>query len=166
MKTMEENKNSRVEENDVENADIDMVAAYEELRNNSVSKAEHEKVVAENRRLVQSLINGGSMKQEETPREIDVAGIEKKLTNHSYRFKGIEGFQAMLDLREADLAAGKVDPFIPLTNRSPSEADFEAAANRAAIYQECIDLAEGNDKIFVQELSRRIREDGPRPRRK
>lgn len=62
----------------------------------------------------------------------------------------------ILDLRKADLEAGKTDPFISMNNRKPTPHDLQAAEERAEIYQECIDYANGDPTVFMQELTRRM----------
>ena len=134
---------------------IDYIAAINEMKANSVDKAQYEKLKSENKKLMDALINN---KQIETPkkREIDVDSIQKKLLERNPRMTSLEGFQLMLDLREADLQAGKTDPFISANMKSPTQADIEAAQRRADIYQECIDYAQGDPALFSQELTRRM----------
>lgn len=163
---MEEN-NKRVEEEVVEEAELDYVAAIKELKENTVPKSDYAKLKAENQKLIKSLINGETIQAETPKKEIDVADIERRLSDKNGQMKMLDGFKMILALREADLAAGKIDPFIPIDKRDGyTEADLDGAARRAAIYQECIDYADGDSKIFTQELNRRMVDTYNPPRRK
>ena len=54
------------------------------------------------------------------------------------------------------MAEGQPDPFLPMGAQIAPTADDEAKAEKAAqIYQECIDYADGDSKLFTQELMRR-----------
>lgn len=154
MENEKEILNSESGEENV-NDSIDYIEAIKEMKQNSVSKESYEKVKQENKKLMDALINN---KQIETPKkkEIDVKGIQKKLLERDPMMKSIDGFQMILDLREADLAAGKMDPFIPANNRNPKQEDFDAAQRRADIYKECIEYAQGDPALFSQELTRRM----------
>lgn len=157
----------RIEENVVDTPDtsVDYIAAIKSLKENSVSKEAFAKLQDENRKLVQSLINGETIQQDAPKKEIDVEAIEKKLASKTPMMKSIDGFKMILELREADLAAGKPDPFLPLTKKSPTQADLDACQHRAEVYQEIIDYAEGDPALFAQELSRRM-VDVPLPKRR
>ena len=149
----------------VDTTEVDYVEAIKELKENSVSKAEYAKLKAENQKLIKSLINGESLPQDQQPKkEIDVVGIEKRLASKDPTIRYIDGFKMMLDLREADLAAGKVDPFIPATKRDGyTQADLDACQRRAEIYQECLDEANGNNEVFISELYNRMVDTMPTP---
>lgn len=134
---------------------IDYIQAINELKQNSVDRAQYDKLREENKRLLNTLVTNQQIEQTKPKREIDVRAIEKKLSKGS-RMTSLEGFQAALDIRQADLDAGKIDPFIDANNKNPSPYDLEQAQRRADIYQEIIDYAHGDKDLFAQELSRRM----------
>lgn len=161
MQEKEEKKNE--EEQEQEN---DYIKAIEELKENSVSKDDYEKLKAENKKLIDSLVKGERIEQQQKPREIDVKKIEKTLAARDPRITTLEGMKMVLDLREADIRAGKRDPFISVNNHAPTKEDLEAAQRRADIYQECVDYAEGDPELFSQEFTRRMVDNfSPRKRR-
>lgn len=161
-----EQETKRVEEGiDIEDTTVDYVAAIKELKENSVSRAQYEKLRTENQQLLSSLINGETMQATAPKKEIDTAKIEKMLRDKSSHIKNLDYVQAILDLREADIAAGKPDPFLSVSNKSCTQADLDKAQEIADIYQECIDYAEGDSGLFTQELNRRM-VDVPLPKRK
>lgn len=164
---MEEEKEVLKSESGTEEVDdsVDYIEAIKEIKQNSVSRSSYEKLKQDNKRLMDALIQN---KQIETPKkeEIDVKSIEKRLAERDPRMKSLEGFKLALKLREADLAAGKIDPFISANNKTPSKEDLESAQRRADIYQECIDYAQGDPALFSQELTRRMVDPINLPRRK
>lgn len=165
MIKMPEEITKRVEETaSEENTDFDAIAAIKELKENSVDKAQYDKLKQENQRLLKSLINGEKVTPE-AKREIDVASIEKVLRTENNRVKNIDYAKMMLDLREADLAAGKADPFLSPSNRNPSDADLEQCQKVADAFQYCIDYSEGDPETFTNELQK-IMVDIPLPKRK
>jgi len=61
-----------------------------------------------------------------------------------------------LELRNTLIAKGERDPFLPYGSQiAPTPEDVEKAEKAAQIYQECIDYADGDSKLFTQELQRR-----------
>lgn len=138
-----------------EEEENDYIKTIEELKKNSVSKEEFKKLKEENKRLLDTVINGGGV-VDEKPREIDVKKIEEKLRSRDPRITSLEGVKMALDLREADMREGKRDPFVSVNNHTPTKEDFEKAEARAEVYRECIEYADGDPNLFAQELSRRM----------
>lgn len=143
------------QEQEQEPENIDYIEAIEKLKENSVPKEDYEKLREENKRLLDNFINGNVEKEQQEKKEIDVKALEKRLSERDPRMTTLEGMKLILDLREADMSAGKRDPFISANNHAPTKEDFEKAEQRAQIYKECIDYAEGDPNLFAQELSRR-----------
>ena len=138
----------------VEDSTQDYLAAIQELKQNSVDRSEYEKLKAENKKLINAVVNGQSADVEAKPqyREADV--IRNELFNEEHN--NLEYVKLALELRSTLMAEGKPDPFLPVGNQiAPTAQDEEAAEKVAAIYQECIDYADGDSKLFTQELMRR-----------
>lgn len=152
---MQENEKEKEHEQEQEQ-EQDYVEAIKKLKAESVSKEAYNKLQEENKKLFDALVDGGQVEAPKKEEEIDVKEIHKKLSERDPRMTNLEGFQAMLDLRKADLAAGKIDPFISMNNKTPTQEDFDRAEERAKIYQECIDYADGDAELFSQELQRRM----------
>ena len=50
-----------------------------------------------------------------------------------------------------------MDPFVPVGNKiTPTDEDFQKAEKVAKVLQECVDYADGNPAVFVDELKRNI----------
>ena len=52
---------------------------------------------------------------------------------------------------------GEMDPLVPVGNKiTPTDEDFQKAEKVAKVLQECVDYADGNPAVFVDELKRNI----------
>jgi len=141
----------------VVNGNEDYIAAINELKKNSVPRSELEKLQADNKSLLQALVNGqeASTNQTVIPTAEDIKELRKGLFESSDH-KNLEFAIEALALREALLAQGKQDPFLPFgSSISPTENDIAAANKVATVLKECIDYANGDSTLFTQELQRR-----------
>jgi hypothetical protein len=138
----------------VEDSTQDYLEAIQSLKQNSVDRAEYEKLKAENKKLINAVVNGQSGDVENKPEFRDVDEIREELFNHEHN--NLEYVKLALELRSTLMAEGKPDPFLPVGNQiAPTADDEEKAEKVAQIYQECIDYADGDSKLFTQELMRR-----------
>ena len=138
----------------VEDNTQDYLAAINELKQNSVNRSEYDKLKAENKKLIDAVVNGQQMDVDESPKMRDPQEIREELFNHEH--SNLEYIKLALELRSSLIAEGKPDPFLPMGSQiTPTADDEEKAAKAAQIFQECIDYAEGNSQLFTQELMRR-----------
>ena len=138
----------------VEDSTQDYLAAIQELKQNSVDRSEYEKLKAENKKLINAVVNGQSGDVEAKPQYRDVDVIRDELFNHEH--SNLDYVKLALELRSTLMAEGKPDPFLPTGSQiAPTVQDEEAAEKVAQIYQECVDYADGDSKLFTQELMRR-----------
>lgn len=134
--------------------DTDYVQAINELKANSVSKTEYSKLRAENKKLLDALVNGQQidLPKEETP---DIAELRKKLFNKDGNLSNLEYVETTLKLREALIEAGERDPFLPYGDRVTVTAEmYDKAQAVADGLQECVDFADGDSGIFTAQLQR------------
>lgn len=138
----------------VEDSTPDYLEAIQSLKQNSVDRSEYEKLKAENKRLINAVVNGQSADVEEGPKYRDADTVRDELFNRDH--SNLEYIKLALELRNTLIAEGKPDPFLPVGSQIAPTADDEAKAQKCAdIYQECIDYADGDSKLFTQELMRR-----------
>ena len=145
----------------VEDSTPDYLAAIKELKQNSVDRSEYEKLKAENKKLIDAVVNGQPSQEEQvvvhTKDEID--RLRKELFNSDKDLSNLEYVSKAVELREALIENGEPDPFIPVGHQiSPTREDIEKAAMVAQVYKECIDYAEGDSEVFTNELMRRTRD--------
>lgn len=138
----------------VEDSTQDYLAAIQELKQNSVNRSEYDKLKAENKKLINAVVNGQTIDANPEPKYRPVDEIRDELFNHEH--SNLDYIKLALELRSTLIAKGETDPFLPVGSQiSPTADDEEKAEKVAQIYQECIDYADGDSKLFTQELMRR-----------
>lgn len=147
-----------------EQQDIDYIAAIKELRDKSVPKEQYAQLKEENSRLIKSLINGETLEDIDKTSEPDIAELRKQLFDGNGELNNLEYVTKALELRNALIASGKPDPFLPVGHKVAIAAeDIEAADRVAKVLQECIDYADGDSAIFTNELQRVMKDTAPSP---
>ncbi len=140
---------------EVEDMTPDYLAAIKELKENSVDRSEYDKLKAENKKLLDSIVNGTEIAQQPSEEkksieELRTAYLKEDQTN-------LEFISNTLKLREALMAEGKPDPFLPVGEQIlPTDDDVAKAQHVAEVLQECVDYAEGDSNVFTNELQRRL----------
>ena len=138
----------------VEDMTPDYLAAIQELKQNSVDRSDYNKLKAENKKLLESIVNGQPIEAQAQPGLRDPNEIRDELFNHEH--SNLDYAKLALELRSTLIAKGERDPFLPYGAQiAPTVEDEEKAEKVAQVFQECIDYAEGDSKLFTQELQRR-----------
>lgn len=152
---MEEQKKEVVQ--DTNNSNISKyLDEINNLKANSVSKEEYDKLKAENSELLKSIVNSRTPEKEEpkTP-VVDINELRANFKKEDP--SNLEYVQNALKLRDAIIAQGGTDPFLPQGKKIiPTEQDIEAANRVASVLKECVDYANGDSQLFTNELYRRI----------
>ena len=134
--------------------DSDYVQAINELKANSVSKTQYDKLRTENKKLLDALVNGQQIdiKPEEKP---DIDAMRKKLFNKDANLSNLEYVDTALKLRSALIEKGEPDPFVGHGSKLNVTNEMLDAAERVAEgLQYCVDFAEGDSGIFTAQLQR------------
>ena len=165
------NVNENVNENQVEGgSSTDYINAIKELKKNSVSKEEYAKLQAENKSLVEALIDGGQVNvQQEQPEDPNTAELIQAMNEEG--ISNLEYCSRALALREAviEQQGPAADPFVglPSKNYTPTQEDYTKAQKVADIFQDCINKADGNPEVFNGYLKAAIIDDTiPTPQKK
>ena len=146
----------------VEDSTQDYLAAIKELKQNSVGREEYEKLKAENKKLIDAVVNGQPGQEEQqvvvhTQEEINA--LRNELFNSDKELSNLEYVKKAIELREALMENGQPDPFIPVGKQiSPTREDIEIAEKVAQVYKECIEYAVGDSQMFTNELMRRTKD--------
>ena len=146
----------------VEDNTQDYIAAIKELKQNSVDRSEYDKLRAENKKLIDAVVNGQPGQEEQvvvrhSKEQID--DLRNELFNSPRELNNLEFITKAMELREALMENGEPDPFLPVGKQiSPTRDDIEGAEKVAQVYKECIDYAEGDSEVFTNELMRRTRD--------
>lgn len=140
-----------------ENENINYIETINQLKKTTVPRTELEKLQAENKKLLDTILEGGELEaaatsaSKRTPDEIrkDLFGENAdNLTNLAFA-------ELALELREAVMDEGGIDPFVPQGHKIMAEdTDFAAAEKVAEALKSCIEYADGNNEVFTNELMR------------
>ena len=146
----------------VEDNTQDYLAAIKELKEKSVDRSEYDKLRAENKKLIDAVVNGQPGQEEpvvskHSKEQIDE--LRNDLFNSPKELNNLEYITKAMELREALIENGEPDPFLPVGKQiSPTRDDIEGAEKVAQVYKECIEYAEGDSEVFSNELMRRTRD--------
>ena len=146
----------------VEDNTQDYLAAIKELKQNSVDRSEYDKLRAENKKLIDAVVNGQPGQEEpavskHSKEQID--DLRNDLFNSPKELNNLEYITKAMELREALIENGEPDPFLPVGKQiSPTRDDLEGAEKVAQVYRECIEYADGDSEVFTNELMRRTRD--------
>ena len=151
---LEEEQQINETRNDVDDNTQDYITAIKELKQNSVDRSKYEELRAENKKLLDSIVNGTEVAQpveeKKSVEELRAAYLKEDQSNLEY-------ITNTLKLREALMAEGKPDPFLPIGEQIlPTDEDVATANKVAQVLQECVDYAEGDSNVFTNELQRRL----------
>ena len=150
------------ENTQVEDTTTDYIEAIKTLKQNSVDRSEYEKLRAENKKLIDTVVNGLPGQEEQvvvkhSKEQID--DLRNDLFNSPRELNNLEFITKTMELREALMENGEPDPFLPVGKQiSPTRDDIEGAEKVAQVYKECIEYAEGDSEVFTNELMRRTRD--------
>ena len=156
-------ENDNVVENDEgENKYIEAIA---DLKKNSVSKEDYEKLENENAKLLKALIDGEQIvaetgKAENVDVDKRIEGLRKELYVDDSDLSDLEIASKTLELRKLiiDRDGEENDPFLP-TGITPTSYDIEKAQLVAQELQDAVDKAEGSDEVFRGHFVSKIKDD-------
>lgn len=147
---VDENENTVAQ---VETTEQNYIEALAKMRENTVSKEDYQKIVEENKKLVEALVNGETIQAATPEPEVDVDALRKDILTKD--MTNLEYATKVLDLRNELLKRGENDPFLPYGHNYTLEDNDVICANKAAeALQHCVDVAQGNPDIFQNELQR------------
>jgi hypothetical protein len=146
----------------------DYITAINSLKQNSVDKAKYEQLRNENKRLLDSIVNGRELQETPVKENIDVQALRNDLFKENSELTNLEFIEKSLKLRDALLEEDPSnDIFVARGhNIAPTPADYETAERIADVYRQCVEYADGDSEIFTQELMRRTNDVMPNARRK
>ena len=136
----------------------DYMEVINDLKKNTVSKEDYDKLREENKMLLKNIANNVPAPSDDEPKQepVDVTKLREELFNTDNQdMTNLEYITKVMELRKALMDRGERDPFLPSgQNILPTDEDIKTANRVAEVYQNCIDIADGNPDIFTQELQR------------
>lgn len=144
---------------------VDYIEAIQKLKETTVSKEAYDKIQEENKKLLQSLINGETIEQESE--KTDISALRKELFGEECELSNLDYMKKVMELRSAIIEDGGTDPFLPYGKKIiATEEDSDTAKRVAAVISECIEYADGDSSVFTNELQRRMIDSSPNTGRK
>lgn len=138
------------------------VENVKKIKEGMVDKAEYERVLRENKTLMDSVAFG---KKEEAKTEVvdtpkQMAELRKELYGAGCEnLSNLDYWVKTLQLREDIMNQGGDDPFVANgVNISGTVEDYAAAKRVATVVQECIDEADGDSQVFTALLQQRTKD--------
>ena len=152
---MENEKQLTNETGQVEDMTPDYLEAIKNLKQNSVDRQQYEDLKAENKKLLDSIVNGVSVEVEEQKPKKSIEELREEWLDENNT--NLQYIERTLELREALMAEGQPDPFLPIGKQIlPDDADIAAANKVAEVLKECVEYAQGDSSVFTNELQRRL----------
>ena len=154
---MEEKEIQNVSGETVEDMTPDYLAAIKELKQNSVDRSIYDKVMADNKRLLDTVVNGLPASEEDVKPKADIDDLRRKIFSNEEQ-TNLEYITNVLNLRKALIERGEEDPFVPQGSKyNPTQADYEKAGRVAQVLQEMVDASDGDPHVFLNEYQRRVK---------
>lgn len=133
----------------------DYIEAIKEIKENSVDKSLYEELREKNKQLIKALATGQTL-EEEKKEPVDIKKLRAELYSEESDLSNLEYAKKTLELRDALIARGDRDPFLPWGEKIiPTQQDVEAANRVYEVMKECIEYADGDNAVFTNELQRR-----------
>lgn len=133
----------------------DLLSANEKIANEKkILEAEVEKMKRDNKELVGRLLSGENMTEEDTTTIDEYA--ETLYGDKCDQLTDIEYIDKTCKLRRKVIKEKGFDPFVGRGKKYIPEPDeAEKAENVARVFEECVEYANGDNQLFIQELQRR-----------
>ena len=143
--------------------ETDYIAEIQKLKANTVSIDDYNRLKADNKKLINALASGETIDSTESSNpEKNINELRNKLLKNGNSLNNLDYVKTAVDLRDALIAQGQQDPFLPYGEGVlPTAEDVECANRVASVFKECIDYADGDPDIFTSELQRRTVDAGP-----
>lgn len=151
----QEQINDKIDEN---TGDQDYLDAIKELKENSVPKADFDKLKEKNKELLQMVVNGETLPAEENPENIEdkKARLRKDLFSENVSLNNLEFVEKSIELRDTILEDEGEDIFLP---PNATDADKEAVDRVVGIYKDCIEKSNGDSGVFTSLIASKIPND-------
>lgn len=152
-----ENETAPVVDNQENGTASDYLEVINDLKKNTVSKEDYEKLREENKMLLNNIANNvGVVDDVQVVEPVDIDKLREELfSSDNQDITNLDYMTKVMELRKALIDRGERDPFLPSgQNILPTDEDIKTANRVAEVFQNCIDVADGNSDIFTQELQR------------
>lgn len=134
----------------------DYLDTIQKLKESTVSLDEYNRLKHDHKKLLNTVLEGGSVDVAATAPKRKASEIRTELfSDDADNFTNLKFVETALELRNAVLDEGGIDPFVPVGQRiSATDEDYEKAQKVADALQSCVDIAAGDEGVFIRELER------------
>ena len=140
----------------------DYIAEIQKLKANTVSLDDYNRLKNDNKKLINALATGEGVATATPEPEKNINDLRNKLLKEGSNLNNLEYAKTAVELRDALIAQGQRDPFLPYGEGVlPTAEDVECANRVANVFKECIEYSDGDPDIFTSELQRRTVDAGP-----
>ena len=141
----------------VEDNTQDYLAAINELKQNSVDRSKYDALKAENKRLIDSIVNGTGVGQVTVEEKESIEELRRKVNNPHQT--NLDYWTNVLNLRDALMEEGYEDPFVGASSQyTPTLVDYDNANKVATVFKEMVEVADGDPDVFLNEYQRRVKD--------
>lgn len=133
----------------------DYIDIIQKLKESTVSRDEYDKLVADNKKLIETLAQGGTIDTGKEEEKVDIDALRKELYSDDVNLSACDYWEKTLKLRDEVMKQGAPDPFIPVgKNIAPTAEDVQKAENVEKAVRSCLEYADGDSEAFTNELQR------------
>ena len=152
-----EKENLEQRDEEMVDSNEDYLAAIKELKQNTVDRAKYDKLKEENKKLLETVINGGEYSNGQEDSSVDIDELRKNVFDNPDP-TNLEYVTNVLALRDALIEEGYEDPFVPQGSQIvASEQDRLLAEKVANKLKEMVDKADGDPHVFRAEFNRYVK---------
>jgi len=150
------------EENKNEMNANDYVEAVKSLKESSVPKEQFDKMVEENKTLMNAILNGNVATEKKDVQEIDVDDRINELRRDIFGrgLNNLEYWEKTLELRDLIKEQDPNNDIFVASNSqiTPTDFDYQCAERVADVVSDCIEKCEGNSSVFTTLLLNRTKD--------
>ena len=144
---------------EIETPEMNYAEVIKNLKETTVSREEYNRVMNENKTLANALATSPAKSTDdaevELPTDEYIDGLRKKLFKINGSLSNREFIKTSLDLRDALMARGERDPFLPVNKEYiDNPSDMAAVNNLANGLREIVEYSGNDDALFNSELKR------------
>jgi hypothetical protein len=164
----EDNKDIVINPDDSQDMDAnEYVKQLEEIKKNTVSRSEYDRVVSENSRLIKGLAEQSNAEPDaDKSNPVDLKKLAEDFLKNGKDMTNLQYIESMLEIRDEAMKQGYKDPFLPTGSHVMIDDQMvEKAQHVADAFEDCIESAEGDSGLFTAHLQR-ILKDPVIPRRR
>ena len=128
--------------------DQNLLEEVQKLKENTVSKAEYERLLKRNKELTQAWMNNKEIQEAQKDTDTIDSLRSELYSDNRKEMTNLESVTKMLKLREKVIESGGSDPFASSDTSTITDEEIRTAERVAAGLQNMVDEADGNAAYF------------------